>query len=613
MLGIIKNNILIWLIFALHIVYAKAIDISEVNNFSILEHSKVYFSDTNANIHEVINNKDKFVPYNKSDINLGSSFKTIWISFELKNQSQKPIDKILVISSPLLNHIVLHNEANIHNNTLKGIFNLKENRSTLYPYFDMHIEAGVSNRYLLEIRSATNPIHFGVELYDKEIYYTEDRRQQFIYTLLVGILIALMLHNFFQFFYMKEKSYLYYSFYLFALIYQQIGYLGLSQIYFPHYFLSLDIQKSVFKVDFLIITAALFSIHFLKIKEIPLLYRIYQLFIFVSIIEILVLNGTLYYNLDIVVTTGTLFIIFNIYSGYMSYIQGNKQARLFIVGFSIVGTIYLIMSLDALGITSIIFEYKYLLILMTTLEALILSLAFSDKYIILQEEKQKSDALLLANSKNRTKIIEMEVNKKTQELKAMIDTKELLINEIHHRVKNNLQIMLSMIRMQNDTIETRADKTQLTCLENRINAIAKSYDMLIIKDNLEEIDLSEYIDALLRDIQSTYANSDYQVSIHTNITVMLPLREAIYIGLILNEMVTNSYKYAFSSDGNIYITLQKKKNNYILEYKDDGCGYSLDNKNDSLGLKLIHQLVYNQLNGSMEIDSHGHTHYYIRF
>jgi len=95
---------------------------------------------------------------------------------------------------------------------------------------------------------------------------------------------------------------------------------------------------------------------------------------------------------------------------------------------------------------------------------------------------------------------------------------------------------------------------------------------------------------------------------------MVPLRESVYIGLIVNELVTNAYKYAFENNiGSIYISLHHTKENYILTVEDDGKGFVIDENKKSLGLKLIHSLVYDQLGGEMEVHTNSQTKYTIRF
>jgi len=137
-------------------------------------------------------------------------------------------------------------------------------------------------------------------------------------------------------FYTKDKSYSFYSFYLFFLVYQQLTYLGLTQIYFPPYFVLIDIAIPVIKINLLIITSALFAMYFLKIHRRPLLQKGYKIFIFIALLEIIVLSFPSMYNLDIVILTGALFIVFNLFAGIFTYLTGYKQARLFIVGFTIV-------------------------------------------------------------------------------------------------------------------------------------------------------------------------------------------------------------------------------------------------------------------------------------
>ena len=606
---------LLFLIFILMLstLHASVIEISTKTAYSLLEHTEVYFDKEDLTLQEIINEK-KFTDYNKPYINRGVSSETIWISFSLKNDSMQDIEKILVLSSPLLEHITLYTQDIIAKPLKQGVLDTCNKHSTIFPYFNIKLAPQSSKKYYLKIKSVINPIDFGIIIYNKKQYIAEDQSRQFINILLVGMVIILMFYSFILSFYSKDRSYFYYSFYLFALISQQLTYLGLTQIYFPAEFVAIDLQITVFKITLLIITAALFSMHFLKTKNMPFIHKGYKLLITISFIEMIVLSIPKFYNLNIVIITGTIFIIYNLYAGYLSYKRGNKQARLFIVGFGIVFISYILIILNAIGLTSIMQKVQNILMIGTALEAFILSLAFVDKYAILQKEKEEIEAQILNELKNRTYIIKQEVVKKTEELKNMVENRELLIKEIHHRVKNNLQVILSMVRLENDSTEQHTHKQNLNSLESRINAIAKTYDMLIIKDNLEEIDIAEYIESLIDDIQESYPKEKYQIRIEADIRATLPLRESIYIGLIINEMVTNTYKYAFVDHrGHIDISLRKHGNKITLIYQDDGKGFDLKEASNSLGLKLIHRLIHNQLKGSIKMHTTDHIQYVIRF
>ena len=611
----IKSLSVIFLLFVLIGTSSEAntINISQHKQISLLENSSVYFDEKQLSIQEIVR-QNLFNPNQKSYINIGIASKTIWVTFTLKNESNTPLDKILVISAPFIEHIALYKESNYADPVRKGVSDISKQRTTLFPFYHIHLAPHTAQQYYLEVSSKVNPVDFKLWLNDENSYRKKDMSQQLINTLLMGIVLALMLYSLFVSFYTKDKSYFYYSLYLFALMHHQMTYLGLTQIYFPVSFIHFDIQMPMIKANILIITAALFAMHFLRTKHIQRLHRIYKVFIFISLADMVVRCIFDYCYLDTVLLAGILFVLFTLIAGIISYKKGNKQARLFIVGFSIVFASYILIILNAMSLTSIMQDFQNLLMFSTAFEALILSLAFADRYIILQQEKEEADQHILDASKNREKIVREEVIKKTALLKQTLETKEMLLQEVHHRVKNNLQVILSMIRLQNDEIKDQAVMEKFINLENRINAIAKTYDMLLIKDNLEEIDMQEYIYSLLWDIQETISHESHQISIRTDIDAMIPLRESVYIGLIINELVTNAYKYAFDDHkGTISISLHHNKNDFILTVEDDGKGFIMEENNNTLGLKLIHTLVYDQLEGNMETFTNNYTKYIIRF
>ena len=614
-LDYIKRFILIVFILWAVTLHAEPVDISQSKELSILEHSSVYIDEKDLSIQEIIN-KDPFQIYRSPYINIGASQDNIWVKLELHNPKQEGIEKLLILTSSLLEHIKLYKEGELNSPVIKGVSNINTEHTTLLPYFTINLEANTSQTYYLKVNSFYEPIDFGLKIQDKNTYLTKDRMEQFVNIMLIGIVFGLMIYSFLISFYTKDKSYRYYSYYLFFLVYQQLTYLGLTQIYFPSYFVHLDITMTVMKINLLIVASSFFAMYFLKIDRRPLLHKIYKYFITIAIIEIVVLSIPGLYNLNIVIITGTLFIIFNLFAGIGSYINGYKQARLFILGFSLVFASYLLMILDALGITSIMQNFRNILMFGTAFEALILSLAFADRYIILQKEKEHVDRLILNETKNRASIIETEVIEKTKELNHALGTQVLLIKEIHHRVKNNLQIILSMLRLQNDDINDTQVKEKLTNMEHRINAIAKTYSMLLSTDNLEKINMKIYIETLLLDISESYDFRQHHIDTKTDIDAMIPLKQSVYIGLIINELVTNTYKHAFlEKNGTITVTFKKenKAENYILIIEDNGIGFVIDENSKSLGSKLIKTLIYDQLEGDMEISTKNHTKYTIRF
>jgi two-component sensor histidine kinase len=604
----LKLYFLLFLLLTIEAVALSSIDISQEIKGSILKESNFYLDkDNNLTVKELIEG-NVLKPYNKSQINVGLANTSIWINFKLTNNSSSTIEKLLILTSPLPEDIELYTNNNLDNPTIKGVAHKRGDRKTLCYSYKIKLDAGQTEEYYVKVKSKWGPNNFSIIIENEEQFYKDDIQQQLVISMLLAMIFILMIYSFILFFYTKDKSYLYYSFYLLTLLYQQASYLGLTQLYLPQeYVIDIEIKLALFKVTIMLISSSLFAIFFLKTKEMPLIHNIYKGFILIAFFELIILNIPGFYNLNIPVLTASLLIIFNLVAAVLSYRNGNQQARLYILGFGIVFGAYTIMITDALGLTSLVYLFPNILIWTTTVEALILSLAFADRYNILQSEKAMID-------KNREQIIKNEVIEKTALLNQALKAKELLIQEVHHRIKNNLQIILSMVRLQSDKITDNSVVEKFKKLENRINAIAKTYNLLLLDNNLDAIDMEEYIDSLLLDMEESMCESDCNIEVKTDIDAVLPLRESVYIGIIINELVTNAHKYAFGKQGGkIFISLKQKENRFTLIIRDNGRGFIYDKENKSLGLKLIHSLVLQQLRGDIEMLTENLTQYSIRF
>jgi len=586
----------------------SAIDISQDIDDSILKESSFYLDENNNLTVKELIEANVLKPYNKSQINVGLANTSIWVHFKLTNNSSSTVEKVLILTSPLAEDIELYTKDNLDNPIVKGVTHNRENRKTLCYSYRVKLDADETEEYYLKVKSKWGPNNFSVIIENEEQFYKDDLQQQLVISMLLAMIFILMIYNFTLFFYTKDKSYIYYSFYLLTLLYQQTSYLGLTQLYLPQwYVINIEIKLALFKVSIMLISSSLFAISFLKTKEMPLIHNIYKGFIFIAFLEIVILYIPSLYNLNIPVLTASLLIVFNLFAAVLSYRQGNQQARLYILGFGIVFGAYAIMITDALGLTSLVNLFPNILIWTTTVEALILSLAFADRYNILQAEKAMVD-------RNREQIIKDEVIEKTALLNQALKAKELLLKEVHHRIKNNLQIILSMVRLQSDKITDKHVVDKFKKLENRINAIAKTYNLLLLDDNLDAIDMEEYIEALLLDLEKSLCETDCDIEIETDISALLPLRESVYIGIIINELVTNAHKYAFDElGGQIFISLKQKEQSFTLIIRDNGKGFIYDKENKSLGLKLIDSLVTQQLRGKIEMLTENSTQYSIKF
>lgn len=213
------------------------------------------------------------------------------------------------------------------------------------------------------------------------------------------------------------------------------------------------------------------------------------------------------------------------------------------------------------------------------------------------------------------------VNMLGEELKSStlsLREKEHLLREIHHRVKNNLQIISSLLNLQTEGTQDENFLALIRESRNRIKSMALVHEMLYATNDLSSIKLKDYIKNLYESIYSSYKRPDMKITFHLEVNekVHFEIDRMINIGLILNEIISNSLKYAFEkSEGNISITLKEKGEEYTLIAKDNGKGLpeNFDEKTDShLGMQLIF-LLAEQLNGSITQESKNGTSYTLNF
>jgi two-component sensor histidine kinase/HAMP domain-containing protein len=196
----------------------------------------------------------------------------------------------------------------------------------------------------------------------------------------------------------------------------------------------------------------------------------------------------------------------------------------------------------------------------------------------------------------------------------------LLIKEMHHRVKNNLQVVASLLRLQAGTIADERLQQAFDQSQSRVTSMALIHEKLYKGDELSQLDVSLYIHELFSELVRLNDVSDrikYKTDIHADL--VLDLHTMVPLGLLLNELITNSFKHAFNGreEGLIHLGIQRVgEREFDLRYTDDGVGIPDDKRSSdgaTLGVSLIESLV-EQLNGLMTVEGGPMgTHYHIRF
>lgn len=205
-------------------------------------------------------------------------------------------------------------------------------------------------------------------------------------------------------------------------------------------------------------------------------------------------------------------------------------------------------------------------------------------------------------------------NAKAQ-LEKSVQVKETLLKEIHHRVKNNLQLVMSLLYIQSKEKDKNMDDF-LEISQSRIIAMALIHENLYQTEDLSKVDFKEYASSLTQSIIASYNNlqKDIQLIIEID-SIYIDIQTAIPLGLIINELISNAYKHAFVNDKKGIITLQlvQNENDFELVVKDNGVGMAeKKSTKKSLGLELVQQLV-SQIQGSLQVQDILGLHYQIQF
>lgn len=237
-------------------------------------------------------------------------------------------------------------------------------------------------------------------------------------------------------------------------------------------------------------------------------------------------------------------------------------------------------------------------------------------YTVRASKKSRDELGLLVDSFND--MLE-QIHQHEEVLKASLREKEVLLKEIHHRVKNNLQVISSLLNLQSGVITEPAVLAMFTESQNRIKSMALIHEKLYQSKDLAKIDFSEYVRNLTNHLYRSYVANANLIKLNINIdNIQLNVDTAIPCGLMLNELVSNALKYAFApgQKGEIAITLSRRNGGLLeLIVKDNGVGLPKDfdiKSSKSLGLKLVNILT-KQLKGNLDYQVENGTEFKLTF
>ncbi len=448
-------------------------------------------------------------------------------------------------------------------------------------YFNISLQTQETKEYYLKLASTSCAVYFKLHLQNKETLYKKEIKHQLILALFFGSIVVLILYNFFLFLFTKDITYLYYILYLSFSAWNHVSYTGMGMYIVPVEFFALDAYFAIYYISFISIFTTLFTQKILNLKKYKKLNFILNLFLATSILFILFTSPD-FYPINAVVYAMFILLFYIILLSFYLLYKGDKNAKYLVLGWSLIFFGWIMLGNLQLGYWSILTQYPYFYEFTVLSEAILFSIA-------------------LANKLNTTK-----------DLEKAVQTNKILTKELHNRVKNNMQFIISMYQLKLAKFTDKDISTSLKEVEGSIQAMSATHEMLYTQDMVSHFNTQEYFNTLIQRLETSFKAN--KIEIKLDVQTNLDVDDSIYIGIILNELITNSLKYAFEkNEGRINISLSKEDKLYKLIFSDNGKGFDTTLQRDTFGLELINILVENELNGKLSLDTTQGTVYNIQW
>jgi len=560
--------------------------------------------------------KQEFSKVSKNNFTLGYTKGNAWFKFSVENRSN---EKEFIFS---LNES-FYEVANLYYFDEKWV---KHSNGVFTPIKQREVK---SSKLSFEVKIPTQQVKtFYIELHAKYAYFGNLTLQKksfanydstlsinSIYIFLFGILLIIILFNLFLYLKLKENIYLYYvgySFFNLIYIINMSGlliYVGLeSYIYDLH-------LSAAFMIAFLI----LFSLEYLKVqKYLKSYYKAFKILaIFFFILGFLVVLSYQPWNKLINNLAGLTCITLIIIS-VLIYFKGLSRTKYYIFAMMLYFTFVILFTFTVLGY----FEYtnitRYGFVIASGVEAIIFSLMLSDRYNEMKDKTISSQKQLIKIKENTQSYLENEVQNRTSDLTkannkltTLIGERELLLKEVYHRVKNNFHVIIGMLWYE--SIQEDTDKQKFQVLIDRIKSMSMIHEYLYRSKYLTNINIKDYLEDIIRSISASYGNSIIEIGKMSN-NIIVSFDQAISIGMIVNEVLTNSIKHNEEKKNfTLKIELKKDKNISILSVSDNGLGFDISTKTDGFGLKLIKQFCKKLPNSTYDFIFNDGTEFKLKF
>ncbi len=523
-----------------------------------------------------IKSKD-FIPLNSKSFNKGLGKKKYWLKVEIKNNTSSAKESILELQNPSIDHIKLYGEKVF----VTGDHEKFGTRDIDAINFAFSVKLKPYQKKLLYIMiESNNAVTIPIKLFSKDNFLKKEMILNRGLFLFLGFMLALLVYNSYMYLLLREKPYLFYVLFEFVYVTLLVSMSGLGNSFLWKDIVFINEFTQKYFDDLSIILFILFVLSFLEIKKyFPYIYNISKVVILLNTI-VMITSGTIHNILLKPVMIGSIwYIVFII---YLSVQKKLPYAKYILTGAILLSIGSLSTLIKNFGWIEINYFNTWAIYICAVLEGMLFSFVIVKRIERLKEHDRKLQLY-------QKKMLEEEVKKQTNNL-------NLLLQELNHRVKNNLQVVSSFISL---ALIKSKDKKVLESLDRQIHTISLLHKTLYKNDNYKQINIKKYFSELIKEIFAIY-KPDIKLEMDIK-DVNFDFDKTMTLGLILNEILTNILLH--SKADIVKIKLFFEDEIFTLEVEDNGVGFDFKKTSKTLGLKLIKRLVTRKLNGDLDIKS----------
>lgn len=584
-------------------------------------HSVTYLKESTSieNIYQVSSKHSKlFKPLVKS--NFGFNSPPVWLKVTLKNNTNKRINKIFEFQDMRLDRIEIY-----QNGTLESVigdmlpFNDRSIKTTSSTY-SMTVDANSESVYYLRVTNSGS-MNLRYVLYDPVEYDKKIDFEKIFYAFYFGAAVIMILYNFILFLFIKEIVFFNYVLYHASLVIVMLFYNGIFLIHYMPDMRDMNLGNvPIYLSGFTVLIAIQFARNYLKTEQLPnidkyilALMGLNLLSIVLSLFDSFYILNNIFSPVLMVIESFLLFFV----SIYLIIVHKDESAKFYFIGWGVMLLAVVMISLVTLGIVPRTIFISYAFQLASLFELLLLSMGLAFRYSQQQKHIKTQEQRLREINQNLEKTVlqrTQELDKEVAYTKLLLQDKDILFKELYHRVKNNLQMMVSILSMQKRRVEGQETKEVLEDISGRIKSLALIHEQLQNSSGLDNIDMKEYFSTLFTGIKKSYQLNALSLEIEVD-EITMNIDKVTSLGLIVNELANNSFKHAFKDVNSpiIRLTLEKRDDKYKLIYSDNGVGNTKIKESKSLGSTLIKTLIESQLKGNYTISTEPSVLYSIEF